>query len=66
MTDMLASVKKALETAAKAAQQGMSDKPPAPVELGGAADKLPRPGIVISPPPVPQAAAPGGGEQQPV
>lgn len=52
MTDILASVKKIAETAAKAAQQAMSDKPPAPIELGGVAEKLPKPGVVISPPPL--------------
>ncbi len=31
----------------------MSDKPPFPVELGGIAEKLPKPGAVISPPPLP-------------
>jgi hypothetical protein len=59
MTESLASVKKIVAAAAKKAQQTMSDKPPAPVELGGVADKLPRPGTVISPPPV--NAPPGGG-----
>jgi hypothetical protein len=52
VTDILASVKKIAEKAAKAAQQVMSDKPPAPIELGGIAEKLPRPGAVISPPPL--------------
>lgn len=53
MTDILASVKQIAEKAAKAAQQAMSDKPPFPVELGGMAEKLPKPGAVISPPPLP-------------
>ncbi|MGA9767913.1 MAG: hypothetical protein WBV94_02665 [Blastocatellia bacterium] len=52
MTEILDSVKKFAEKAAKAAQQVMSDKPPVPVESGGIAEKLPRPGAVISPPPL--------------
>ena len=52
VTDLLASVKQIAEKAAKAARQAMSDKPPFPVELGGIAEKLPKPGAVISPPPV--------------
>ena len=59
MTEIVESVKKLAEKAAKTAQQAMSDKPPMPVELGGRADKLPKPGAVISPPPV--NAPPGGG-----
>ena len=61
MTDLLASVKKIAEKAAKAARQAMSDKPPVPIELGGVAEKLPKPGAVISPPPV-NAPAAGGSE----
>ena len=57
MTDLLASVKNIAEKAAKAASQVMSDKPPAPIELGGIAEKLPRPGAVISPPPLPAPPA---------
>ena len=55
MTDILESVKKMAEKAAKAAQAKMSDKPPFPVELGGVAEKLPKQGgsVVINPPPVP-------------
>jgi hypothetical protein len=61
MTDLIESVKKAAEKAAKAAQELMSDKPPGPVELGGVADKQPKPGgaVVISPMPLP--ATPGSG-----
>lgn len=64
MTDILESLKKVAEKAAKAAQEAMSDKPPFPVELGGVAEKLPRQGgsVVISPPPSP--APPGGGVPQ--
>jgi hypothetical protein len=53
------SLKRVAEKAAKAAQALMSDKPPAPVERGGVADKLPKQGgaVVISPPPSP--APPG-------
>lgn len=58
MTEILESVKKLAEKAAKTAQAAMSDKAPAPVELGGIADKLPKPGVVFSPPPV---NAPAGG-----
>ena len=57
---MTESVKKIAEKAAKAARQAMSDKPPFPVELGGIAEKLPKPGAVISPPPLP--SLPAGGE----
>ncbi|HKS41119.1 MAG TPA: hypothetical protein VJX74_10950 [Blastocatellia bacterium] len=53
MIDPLTSVKKIAEKAANAARQAMSDKPPFPVELGGVAEKLPKPGVVISPPPLP-------------
>jgi hypothetical protein len=56
-------VKKIAESAAKAAQQAMSDKAPAPIELGGVAEKLPRPGAVISPPPL-NAPPAGGGESK--
>lgn len=52
MTDIF-NVKKIAEKAAKAARQVMSDKPPVPIELGGIAEKLPKPGVVISPPPLP-------------
>jgi hypothetical protein len=61
VTDILASVKKIAEKAAKAAQGAMSDKPPAPIELGGVAAKLPKPGVVISPPPL--NAPPAGGNE---
>ena len=61
MTDLLASVKKIAEKAAKTARQAMSDKPPVAIELGGVAEKLPKPGAVISPPPV-NAPVAGGGE----
>lgn len=56
MSEIVESVKKRAEKAAKAAQELMSDKPPFPVELGGVADKLPKPGgsVVINPPPVPK------------
>jgi hypothetical protein len=57
MTEFLESLKKVAEKAAKAAQEKMSDKPPMPVELGGVADKLPKPGVVISPPPLPKLPA---------
>lgn len=59
MTEIIESVKKIAEAAAKTAQKAMSDKPPSSVELGGIADKLPKPGTVISPPPV--NAPPAGG-----
>jgi hypothetical protein len=58
MTDIIEGVKKLAQKAASAAQAAMSDKPPAPIELGGAVEKLPKPGAVISPPPV-NAPAPG-------
>jgi hypothetical protein len=54
MSDFVESVKKIAEKAAKTAQEKMSDKPPMPVELGGIAEKLPKPGVVISPPPLPE------------
>jgi len=57
MTDFVESLKKVAEKAAKAAQEEMSDKPPMPIELGGVADKLPKPGVVVSPPPVPELPA---------
>jgi hypothetical protein len=57
MTEFLESLKKVAEKAAKAAQEKMSDKPPMPIELGGVADKLPKPGVVISPPPLPELPA---------
>jgi hypothetical protein len=57
MTELIESLKKVAEKAAKAAQEKMSDKPPMPVELGGVADKLPKPGVVISPPPLPELPA---------
>ena len=50
---MTESVKQIAEKAARAASRAMSDKPPFPVELGGLAEKLPKPGVVISPPPLP-------------
>ena len=53
MTEIVESVKKLAEMAAKTAQKAMSDKPPAPIELGGIPDKLPKPGTFISPPPSP-------------
>ena len=53
MTEVTESLKKLAERSAKAAQEKMSDQPPMPVELGGIADKLPKPGVVISPPPMP-------------
>ena len=53
MTDLSAGVKQIAEKAAKAAQQIMSDKPPVPIELGGVAEKLSKPGVVVSPPPLP-------------
>lgn len=59
MTDISAGVKQMAEKASKAASQAMSDKPPFPIELGGIAEKLPKPGAVISPPPLP--APPAGG-----
>jgi hypothetical protein len=51
---VLESLKKVAEKASKMAHKLMSDKPPAPVEMGGAADKLPTKGgaVVISPPPL--------------
>lgn len=54
------SLKEAVQKAAQAAQKVMSDRRPAPIELGGVADKLPTKGgaVVISPPPLP-AAPPG-------
>lgn len=52
MTDIIESVKKLAQKAATAAQAAMSDKPPAPVELGGAIEKLPKLGAVFSPPPM--------------
>jgi hypothetical protein len=57
MTDFVESLKKVAEKAAKAAQEKMSDKSPMPIELGGVADKLPKPGVVISPPPLPELPA---------
>lgn len=57
MTDFVESPKKIAEKAAKAAQAKMSDQSPAPVELGGVAEKLPKPGVVISPPPLPELPA---------
>ena len=57
MTEAFESVKKLAERAAKAAQKAMSDKPPAPIELGGVPDKLPKPGPFISPPPLPAPPA---------
>ncbi|HEX5733793.1 MAG TPA: hypothetical protein VF131_13235 [Blastocatellia bacterium] len=53
------SLKKVAEKASKAAQKLMSDKPPAPIELGGVADKIPTKGgaVVVSPPPVPALPA---------
>jgi hypothetical protein len=49
------SIKQMAQKAAQAAQKLMSDKRPAPIELGGVADKLPKKGgsVVISPPPLP-------------
>lgn len=51
----LEGIKQAAQKAAQAAQKLMSDRPPAPIELGGVADKLPKKGgsVVISPPPLP-------------
>jgi hypothetical protein len=57
MIDVVESLKKVAEKAAKAAQEKMSDKPPMPIELGGVADKLPKPGVVVSPPPLPELPA---------
>jgi hypothetical protein len=54
MIEAAESLKKLAEKAARAAQEKMSDQPPLPIELGGAVDKLPRPGLVISPPPLPK------------
>lgn len=53
------SLKKVAEKASKAAQKLMSDKPPAPIELGGAAEKLPSKGgaVVVSPPALPALPA---------
>ncbi|HKP85580.1 MAG TPA: hypothetical protein VJZ26_05770 [Blastocatellia bacterium] len=64
MTDILEGAKKLAQRAAQAAQQAMSDKLPKPIELGGAVEKLPKPGAVISPPPVnaPAPGVPGGGQ----
>lgn len=69
MTDLIESVKQLAQKAATAAQAAMSDKPPAPIELGGAVEKLPKPGAVISPPPlnapgVPVPGLAGGGESK--
>ena len=58
MSEIPESVKKLAEKAAKTAQKAMSDKPPAPVELGGIAEKLPKPGVVVGPPPIPVAPVP--------
>jgi hypothetical protein len=54
------SIKEAAQKAAQAAQKLMSDKPPAPIELGGVADRLPQKGgsVVITPPALP-ALPPG-------
>lgn len=63
MTDVLESAKKVAQAGAKLAQKAMSDKPPKPVELGGAVEKQPAPGAVICPAPLgaPQTAPlPGG------
>lgn len=48
------SIKQMAQKAAQAAQKLMSDKRPAPIELGGVADKLPKKGgsVVITPPPL--------------
>jgi hypothetical protein len=48
------SIKQMAQKAAQAAQKLMSDKRPAPIELGGVADKLPQKGgsVVITPAPV--------------
>ena len=56
---VLESLKKVAEKASKSAQKLMSDKPPAPIELGGVADRLPTKGgaVVISPPPLPAPPA---------
>jgi hypothetical protein len=53
MTEVVENLKKLARKTAEAAQEKMSDKPPFPIELGGVADKLPKPGVVISPPPLP-------------
>jgi len=58
VADIIESVKKLAQKAATAAQAAMSDKPPTPVELGGAVEKLPKLGAVFSPPPM-SAPAPG-------
>jgi hypothetical protein len=58
MSEILEGIKKLAEKAAKSAQKAMSDQPPAPVESGGVAEKLPKPGVVVSPPPTPAAPVP--------
>jgi hypothetical protein len=58
VTDIIESLKKLAQKAATAAQAAMSDKPPTPIELGGAVDKPPKPGAVISPPPMSAHGAP--------
>jgi hypothetical protein len=57
MIEAIETVKKLAEKSAKAAQAKMSDQSPAPIELGGVANKLPKPGVVISPPPLPELPA---------
>ena len=56
---VMESLKKVAEKASKSAQKLMSDRPPAPIELGGVADKLPTKGgaVVISPPALPAPPA---------
>ncbi|HJQ68335.1 MAG TPA: hypothetical protein VKA70_05160 [Blastocatellia bacterium] len=53
------SLKKLAEKASKSAQKLMSDRPPAPIEVGKVTDKIPAKGgaVVVSPPPLPALPA---------